>query len=160
MQFFSFLITSLIKTKGTYVLCQPSSLKAKFIHSLKHFLKQHMTPPPINVLRLDACCNIISSLYINLLSQHGENWSLTPGNWSCAHIFFHDLELIIYYRMIPFPEQDNKSISLLTNFLGYFSSILHLWIELSSLNHVDWNNRPVPNRKRSMSRLYIVTLLI
>ena len=76
------------------------------------------------------------------------------------HIFFHDLELIIFYRMILFPEQDNKSISLLTNFCGYFSSTLHLWIELSSLNHIDWNNRLVPNRKRSMSRLYIVTLLI
>ena len=27
-------------------------------------------------------------------------------------------------------------------------------------NFMDWNNRLVPNRKRSMSRLYIVTLLI
>ena len=80
MQFFSFLITYQIKTKDTCILCQPSSLKAKFIYSLKYFLKQHMIPLPINGLRLDACCNIISSLYINLLSQHGENWSSPPGN--------------------------------------------------------------------------------
>ena len=34
------------------------------------------------------------------------------------------------------------------------------WTQLSELNWNEWNNRLVPNQERSMSRLYIVTLLI
>ena len=35
------------------------------------------------------------------------------------------------------------------------------WIELEAIMlHWTWNNRLVPNRKRSTSRMYIVTMLI
>ena len=41
-----------------------------------------------------------------------------------------------------------------------FSIFFFLNLALSNGFHWTWNHRLVPNRKRSMSRLYIVTLLI
>ena len=114
------------------------------------FFITEMTPPLKSLAQASCFLPTIPFPFRHWFKSYFPISLTTTPTFLILHIQLRDSQTIIFYNI----STNNLK------FLALCLFIIHLATNPAFVLSMTWNNRLVPNRKRSMSRLYIVTLLI